>query len=140
MSKQNKFAGTFGKVGDTASGGTKVNGNVYRSAPKATSAPKASSSVSDNVIKMKTGPGDSMGTQTISSHNSINAFTRGIKSRGPYGGPSFSSINNTKADYQKSNTSAISDCPSPSGSSSAKVGGRSSRRSGNKNGSGYMAS
>lgn len=128
MSKQNKFAGSFGKIGDTASGGRKVMGDVYKSAPKASGAPRSGSSVKDNIVKMKTGPGDAMGTQSISTHNSINAFTRGIKSRGPYGGPSFASINNTKQTYQRSNTSSISVHPLPSGKGAAK---------GTKGGSGY---
>src|ERR1019366_8559503 len=103
MSKQNKFAGSFGKTGnDRASGGDSVQGsNVYKS-PESSPAPKSSSSKSQNVVTERWSPGDSMGTDTISTHNNINTFTKGIKSRGPYGGPSFQSINNSKADMQKS--------------------------------------
>lgn len=115
MSKQNKFAGGFGKSGDTASGGSKVQGgNVYK-APDSVSAPKDSSSVKDNVVKDKVSLGDPSGMQDISTHNDINAFTRGIKSRGPYGGPSFESLNNSKDDMQKSDTSSISKFKTPSG-------------------------
>jgi hypothetical protein len=115
VSKQNKFAGSFGKSGDTASGGSKVQGgNVYKS-PESSPAPRDKSSVKDNVIKMKTGPGDNMGMDNRSSHNSINTFTRGIKSRGPYSGPAFSSFNNSKSNMQKSDTSSISKFKTPSG-------------------------
>ena len=117
MSSQNKFAGSFGKSGDTASGGQKVQGgNVYK-APAPPSVQKANSSTANNVIKMHTGPGDNMGMKAQSSHNDINTFTRGIKSRGPYGGPAFSSFNTTKLNMQKSNTSSISSFTTPSGSS-----------------------
>ena len=117
MSSQNKFAGSMGKVGDTASGGKSVQGgNVYK-APAPPTINKANSSTANNVIKMKTGPGDNMGANKISSHNDINAFTRGIKSRGPYGGPAFSSFNTSKLNMQKSNTTGISSFTTPSGSS-----------------------
>jgi len=120
MSTQNKFAGSLGKSGDTASGGSRVQGgNVYKS-PNSSPAPKSSSSKSDNVINCKTGPGDNMGTSTISSHNNINAFTRGIKSRGPYGGPSFSSFNTSKQNMQRSDTSSISKFTNPSGGSTSR--------------------
>ena len=106
MSKQNKWAGNFGKV---ASGGSAVKGsNTYQDAPRAGTAPTDPSSVKDNIITGKQGPGDPAGKQDISSHNDINVFTRGIKSRGPYGGPTFESINNTKEDYQASDTGEIS--------------------------------
>ena len=116
MSKQNKFAGSFGKVGgDKASGGSKVEGsNVYKS-PEASPQPKSSSSVSDNIITQKWSPGDSMGMKDRSTHNDINAFTRGIKSRGPYGGPSFRSINNSYEDMQKTDTSSVSKFKNPTG-------------------------
>lgn len=162
MSKQNKWAGSFGKTGDSASGGRSTQGNVYSKAPRAGAAQRDSSSKSDNVINCKTGPGDNMGTQSISSHNNINAFTRGIKSRGPYGGPTFASINSSKQNMQMSNTSGISKFPTPSSgagghrgtsNAGAKTGGTrvgygnaksttpmaKAPRS-NKSGSGHMAS
>lgn len=163
MSNQNKWAGSFGKSGDSASGGSKVQGgNVYK-APSPNPVSKSSSSVRDNVIKMKTGPGDNMGMKSQSSHNDINAFTRGIKSRGPYGGPSFASINTYEKNMQRSNTSQTSMFNNPSsgsaggtrgtaGGSSAKSGGSkvgsgqakmeqmAKASKGNKDGSGYMAS
>ena len=117
MSKQNKWAGSFGKV---ASGGSGTKGGNTYSAPKAGPAPRSSSSVSNNVIKMKTGPGDNMGTSRISSHNDINAFTRGIKSRGPYGGPQFSSFNTSKQNMQRSDTTSISKFTTPTGGSSSR--------------------
>jgi len=164
MSKQNKWAGNMGKV---ASGGQKnTGGNTYQPVPKP-SAPRASSSTSNNVIKMPTGPGDNMGTQSISSHNNINAFTRGIKSRGPYGGPTFASLNHYEQKAKSSNTQSISnEQKSPSsqgsrggssrgttggsgtgmtknskvGSGSAKMTTKVSSSKSNKDGSGYMAS
>lgn len=116
MSKQNKWAGNMGKV---ASGGSGVKGsNTYKDAPRAGMAPKDPSSVKDNVIKDKislSGQNAAVVPDGASSHNSINAFTRGIKSRGPYGGPSFSSFNNSKADMQSKDTSSISKFKNPSG-------------------------
>jgi hypothetical protein len=159
MSKQNKFAGSFGKV---ASGGSATTGGNTYKAPAKVSAPRANSSVSNNVINMKTAPGDNMGTSKISSHNDINAFTRGIKSRGPYGGPQFSSFNTSKQNMQRSDTSSISKFSTPSGGSSSrgsaggsgkgltknsKVGSGQAKTSqmakagkSNKDGSGYQAS
>lgn len=151
----------MGKVG--ASGGTKTDGgNVYHSPEESGSAPRSSSNKSDNVVTMKTGPGDNLGMGHVSSHNDINAFTRGIKSRGPYGGPSFASLDNAKATYQRDNTSATSVFKNPSGGStsrgtaggsgrgmtssrkvgsgSAKMTTRQSSPKSNKDGSGYMAS
>jgi hypothetical protein len=120
MSSQNKWSGSFGKSGDSASGGNKVQGtNVYK-APAPSPMTKSSSSVRDNVIKMKTGPGDNMGMNDQSSHNNINTFTRGIKSRGPYGGPSFSSFNTSKQNMQRSDTTGISKFNNPSGSSTSR--------------------
>lgn len=120
MSRQNKWAGSLGKTGDSASGGNKVNGsNVYYT-PQTSPANRSSSSTRDNVINMKTGPGDNMGTAAISSHNSINAFTRGIKSRGPYGGPPFASINTYEKNMQKSNTQSISTFQNPSAGSTSR--------------------
>src|SRR5271170_8100978 len=108
MGTANKWSGNLGKSGDSASGGSGVQGgNVYK-APPTSPQPMAKTGPSQNIINCKTGPGDNMGTQAISSHNNINAFTRGIKSRGPYGGPQFSSFNNSKANMQSSNTSGIS--------------------------------
>lgn len=136
MSKQNKWAGNMGKV---ASGGSSTNGGNTYNAPKAGAAPKANSSPSQNIITQKWSPGDSMGTQTQSTHNSINAFTRGIKSRGPYGGPSFQSINNSKQDMQSSNTSSISKFTTPSGGGGGQrgtTGGSGAKTSGSKVGSG----
>lgn len=105
MSKQNKWAGNLGKV---ASGGSSTNGgNVYKPVPEPAH-PTSKSSVKDNTTKMPQKPGDDMGMTDVSTHNDINAFTRGIKSRGPYGGPSFASLNNSKMDMQKTNTSDIS--------------------------------
>lgn len=125
MSKREKFAGSMGgtRSGDSASGGNKVNGGTAPYAPPSTSVPKGSD-VSRR-ITMEQRPGDNMGTGAISSHNNISTFLRGAKSRGPYGGPSFRSINNVEQDMMKSNTSAISDCPSPSasGRKGAIVGG-----------------
>ena|ERR1017187_10061162 len=115
MSKQNKWAGSFGKV---ASGGSATKGgNTYKAVEKA-AAPKSSSSVKDNVIKGKislSGQNSGIIPDGSSSHNSINTFTRGIKSRGPYGGPSFQTLNNSKQDMQKSDTSSISKFKNPSG-------------------------
>ena len=115
MSKQNKWAGSFGKV---ASGGSSTKGtNTYKATEKV-SAPKSSSSVKDNVIKGKislSGQNSGIIPDGSSSHNSINTFTRGIKSRGPYGGPSFSSLNNTEKDYQSKDTKSISNFKNPSG-------------------------
>lgn len=122
MSKQNKWAGNFGKV---ASGGSSTKGGNTYNAPKAGSAPRDSSSKSDNVINCETHPGDNMGTDQISSHNDINAFTRGIKSRGPYGGPSFSSFNHYENLSKRSDTSSIS---SEQKTPSASGGGRSTSR------------
>lgn len=125
MSKQNKWAGNYGKV---ASGGSKAMGDNTDSAPTAGSAPRDNSSVKDNIITDKFKLGDDRDTMDVSSHNDINAFTRGIKSRGPYGGPTFASLNNTKMDYQKKDTSSISKFDLPSGRGAAK---------GTKGGSGY---
>jgi len=136
MSKQNKWAGSLGKV---ASGGEGTKGGNTYSAPKAGPAPTAKSSPSQNVITERFSPGDNMGTGAISTHNSINAFTRGIKSRGPYGGPSFSSINNSKSDMQRSDTSGISKFNTPSGGGGgqrANTGGSGAKTSGSKVGSG----
>lgn len=161
MGTANKFAGKFGKSGDTASGGSGVQGgNVYK-APPTSPQPMAKVGASQNVVTMKTGPGDNMGTSKISSHNDINAFTRGIKSRGPYGGPQFSSFNTTKQNMQRSDTSSISKFTNPSGGSSsrgsaggsgtgmtknskvgsgqAKMTRQSSPKGSNKDGSGTMA-
>ena len=69
---------------------------------------------------MPTGPGDNLGMGDRSSHNSINTFTRGIKSRGPYGGPSFGSFNHFKNTSQGSNTSNISKFTTPSGSTTSR--------------------
>jgi hypothetical protein len=159
MGTQNKWSGSLGKVG--ASGGSSVSGgNVYHT-PETSPANKSSSSVKDNIINCKTGPGDNMGTSKISSHNDINAFTRGIKSRGPYGGPQFSSFNTSKQNMQRSDTSSISKFNNPSmgstsrgsaggsgtgmtknskvGSGQAKGERQSSPKGSNKDGSGYMA-
>ena len=122
MSKQNKWAGSFGKV---ASGGSGTKGGNTYSAPKAGPAPRDNSSVKDNVVTMRTGPGDNMGMKSHSSHNDINAFTRGIKSRGPYGGPAFSSLNHFGKMARRSDTSAIS---SEQKSPSTQGGGRPSTR------------
>lgn len=120
MGTQNKWSGSLGKMGRSASGGSGVQGgNVYK-APPTSAKPMAKSSKAQNVIKMKTGPGDNFGTQHISTHNNINTFTRGIKSRGPYSGPSFSSFNSSKQNMQKSNTTAISSFTTPSGSSNSR--------------------
>lgn len=120
MSAQNKFAGTFGKSGDVASGGKGVQGNNVYKAPAPKSPSMAKTGPSQNVIKMKTGPGDNMGTKSVSTHNDINTFTRGIKSRGPYGGPSFSSFNTSKQNMQRSNTSQTSVFSLPSGSTASR--------------------
>src|ERR1035437_7781612 len=116
MSKQNKWAGQLGKV---ASGGSGVKGsNTYKDSLKAGPAPRDPSSKKDNVVKDKislSGQNNAVTMDGDASHNSINAFTRGIKSRGPYGGPSFSSFNNSKADMQKSDTGSISKFKNPSG-------------------------
>lgn len=137
MSKQNKFAGNFGKV---ASGGSATTGsNVYKPVEKV-AAPRSGSSKSDNIIKMPvslSGQNAAVVPDGSSSHNSINAFTRGIKSRGPYGGPTFASLNNSKQNMQKSNTSSISHFSTPSGGAQGS-GGRKSGGGSNKNGSGYQ--
>ena len=139
MGTQNKFAGKLGKSGDTASGGSGVQGgNVYK-APAPSPQPKAKTGPSQNVVTMRTGPGDNMGTQSISSHNNINAFTRGIKSRGPYGGPQFSSFNTSKQNMQRSDTSSISKFNTPSGGAGGTrgtAGGSSAKSGGSKVGSG----
>jgi hypothetical protein len=117
MSKANKWAGSFGKVASGGQGTT--GGNTYKPVEKV-AAPKSSSSIKDNVINMKQAPGDNMGMGHVSSHNDINVFTRGIKSRGPYGGPSFSSLNNSEKDYQSKDTKGISNFKTPSGSGKGK--------------------
>lgn len=128
MGTQNKWSSGFGKAGRSASGGQSVQGgNVYK-APPTSPQPMAKSSVRDNVITSRTGPGDNMGTQAISSHNNINTFTRGIKSRGPYGGPAFSSFNTSKQNMQRSDTTSISKFNTPSrGSVSRGTAGGSGR-------------
>lgn len=135
MSKQNKWAGNMGKVASGGSGTKGTNGAGATSSPPA---PTAKSSPSQNVITTKFSPGDSFGTQTVSTHNSINAFTRGIKSRGPYGGPSFASLNHYKPAAQSSNTQAISKFSTPSTSGSGQrgtVGGSGSAGNSSKVGS-----
>jgi hypothetical protein len=80
-----------------------------------------------------------MGMGSVSSHNSINTFTRGIKSRGPYGGPSFGSFNHFKNTAQSSNTSSISKFTTPSGGAGGMrgtAGGSSKLSGGSKVGSG----
>jgi hypothetical protein len=120
MGTANKWSGSLGKSGDSASGGKGVQGsNVYK-APPTSPQPMAKTGTSQNVVTMRTGPGDNMGTQAISSHNNINAFTRGIKSRGPYGGPQFSSFNTTKQNMQRSDTTSISKFTTPSTGSSSR--------------------
>lgn len=123
MSKREKFAGSMGgtRSGDSASGGNKVNGGTAPYAPPSTSVPKGSD-VSRR-ITMEQRPGDNMGTGAISSHNNINTFLRGAKSRGPYGGPSFRSINNVYPDLQATNQSSRSRFPTPSGGGKGAVVG-----------------
>ena len=110
MSKQSKFPGG-GKVGNTAPGNVPKGTRIAASYSGADKAP-----IKSNIITERWAPGDSQGTSSVSSHNSINTFTRGIKSRGPHGGTNFSSFNNSKQDMQRSNTSAISSASTPSGS------------------------
>ena len=113
MSKQNKWAGNFGKQ---ASGGSATKGGNGSGGVSRVAAPVSKSSKSQNVINMKTGPGENNGNRNSSTHNDINAFTRGIKSRGPYTGPSFSSMNNSKAFMQETDSQLRSAANNPSAS------------------------
>lgn len=119
MGKANKWVGG-GRTGDSASGGSRVNGNnsgIYNenadTGPRGPGAPNVK-------ISDRFSPGDEMGTRAISSHNDIGAFLKGARSRGPYNGPSFRSFNNTEQNYMKSTPSST--FPTPSGG-----GGRASR-------------
>lgn len=115
MSKQNKWIGSLGKM---ASGGPASKGGNTYNAPRAGSAPRDTSSTKSNVKKDAidlSGPNNAVVPDGSSSHNNIDIFTRGIKSRGPYGGPSFASLNNSRQDMQSKDTSSISKFRTPSG-------------------------
>lgn len=121
MGRANKWVGG-GRLGDSASGGSKVNGGntgIYNehqdSGAKVTG--NANVKISDRFS-----PGDEMGTRAISTHNDINTFLKGAKSRGPYGGPSFASMNNMEHNYKMGTPS--SKFPTPSGGSSPSGGRR----------------
>ena len=109
MGTQNKFSGG-GKIGANIAPLPNPYNAARAGGARQTSVNKGASSTGKGFR-----PGDTMGTQAVSSHNDINAFTRGIKSRGPYGGPTFASLNNYGKMGRISNTSAISVNPTPSG-------------------------
>jgi len=109
MGQQNKFV-SGGKIGQNIA----PLPNPYN-AEKAGGARKSSMSKGAATLGKVANPGENMGTQTLSTHNDINAFTRGIKSRGPYNGPAFSSFNNYGKMGRTGNTSAISSFTLPSG-------------------------
>jgi len=109
MGQQNKFV-SGGKIGQNIA----PLPNPYN-AEKAGGAKKVSTSKGASSTGKVARPGDHMGTQKISTHNDINTFTRGIKSRGPYGGPSFASINNYGKMARTGNTSSVSQFQTPSG-------------------------
>lgn len=129
MSKQNKWAGNFGKV---ASGGSSTQGGNGSKGVSKVAAPVAKSSKSQNVIDCETGPGENNGNTNSSSHNSINTFTRGIKSRGPYTGPSFSSMNNSETYMKQTDTSLKSGAKHPSSGVGLFTVGNSGSTGGNK--------
>jgi len=109
MSTQNKFA----------SGG-KIGMNIAP-LPNSYNAEKAGGARQSSVNKVTAQkgkdfkPGDNFGMAAISTHNDINTFTRGIKSRGPYGGPTFASLNNYGKMARNGSTSSISSFKTPSG-------------------------
>jgi hypothetical protein len=115
MSKQNKWAGNMGKV---AAGGSSTSGGNGSGSVAKVAAPRATVGAAKNKVVCKTGPGENNGNTSSSSHNSINTFTRGIKSRGPYTGPSFASMNNSKKFMQETNSSLRSLPTNPSGPNS----------------------
>jgi hypothetical protein len=112
MSKQNKFVGG-GKIGAQIANLP----NPYNAA-KAGGVRKSQIDSKPSSTGKVSRLGETMGTQARSTHNDINAFTRGIKSRGPYGGPSFASINHYKKMSQSSDTSSQSRFTLPSGNGS----------------------
>lgn len=109
MSTQNKFVG-----------GGKVGINIAP-LPNTYAAKKAGGARQSSVNKVTATkgkdfkPGDNMGMAAQSTHNDINTFTRGIKSRGPYGGPTFASLNNYGKMARNGSTSDISSFKTPSG-------------------------
>jgi len=109
MGQQSKFV-SGGKIGQNIA----PLPNPYN-AEKAGGTRKVSTSKGASSTGKVARPGDHMGTQKISTHNDINAFTRGIKSRGPYGGPSFASLNHYGKMARTGNTSSVSQFQTPSG-------------------------
>lgn len=111
MAKSSKFA-SAGRGGDTLGAVPKQTTQQYM--PDARGG-KFSSTTRDTA---RLGSDD--GTMNISSHNDISAFQRGVKSRGPYGGPTFSSLNTLQQNYQRSTPSSNYRTPSGGGVASAR--------------------
>lgn len=119
MSTQNKYP-TGGKVAKNVGKSITKVPNTY-SAPRALGAQKVTNNQGAGTVSNRWNPGQTMGAENKSSHNNINAFTRGIKSRGPYGGPTFNSLNNYERAAKSSNTTVISKFPTPSGGGTGAV-------------------
>lgn len=82
MARAHKFVGG-GRMGDTMSG-----------SPKRQMMPVTRGKTLSASVSRATAPGRPAATeQGCSSHNNVSTFLKGAKSRGPYGGPSFESIN-----------------------------------------------
>jgi len=111
MSQQNKFV-SGGRIGMNIA----PLPNPY-DAKKAGGARKVSTSKGASSTGKVARPGDNMGMANRSTHNDINTFTRGIKSRGPYGGPTFSSLNHYGKMARTGSTSSVSKFQTPSGDS-----------------------
>lgn len=125
MAKSSKFAGS-GRSGNTL-------GNV----PKSTTQQYMPTTKGGD-LQRRTGtawaPGKtSVGTsEGMSTHNDIGAFQRGVKSRGPYGGPSFRSLSNSYSDLQRAD-GASSKFQTPTRAGMGKTVGSSSQSGGNYN-------
>lgn len=125
MGRANKFPGG-GRLGDTASGGSKVNGGNgmggYRD--RGSNAPRGSTGPSVTVTDRWSPGTKSVGTSSgMSTHNSISTFLKGAKSRGPYGGPTFASLNNMEHNYKMGTPSSRFSTPSSSGTGRSGMNG-----------------
>lgn len=104
MARAHKFTGG-GRMGDTMG-----------SVPAETRQPYMPSGRGKTLrasVSRQTAPGRPAATsQGESSHNSISTFLKGARSRGPYGGPTFASLNNVEKNYKMSTPSSKFDLPS----------------------------
>jgi hypothetical protein len=119
MSKASKFAG-MGRAGNTLGKVSAKSRAPYTPSGRGASGPSA-----------KVGSSAKLGSPAVtqqgqSTHNSIGTFLRGAKSRGPYGGPSFASLNNMEKNYKRSTPSSA--CASPSGGGKTMGGPRTAKR------------